>query len=86
MARLQPNRHHQQEIHCTICNDLPEDIFAILRIQYYDDGWPAEAEEIRVSEKDGYEAFAHLVRTSAMLGADILIQTAYDPKDLGLVP
>lgn len=65
---------------------LPEEILAIVRVTWYRDGRADEVDQVVLMEDDqnGFDAFAALVGDSLKRGANVSIQSGYQPEDLGI--
>ncbi len=70
------------------CNQksLPDDIFAIVRLAWFEDGQAIEVDEIQIMEAgdDTISGFAALIGQALRQGADVSVLSAYPPEDLGI--
>jgi len=75
----------KQCLHCAT-KELPDEIFAVIRLSWFKDGKPYEVDEIRLIDNgdDDFEGFASVVGEALKAGADVSILTAYDAEDLGI--
>jgi hypothetical protein len=85
MIMIEPKQPRRQVLDYHVSN-LPDDILAIVRVSWYQDGKPKEVDEQVIMEdgKNGYAAFAELVGYSMHNGANVSIRSAYNPQDLGI--
>ena len=67
---------------------LPGEILAIVRVTWYRNGKAEEVNQVVLMEDDqnGFNAFAALVGSSLRQGANVSIQSGYQPQDLGILP
>jgi hypothetical protein len=67
---------------------LPEEIFAIVRVTWYRDGKADEVDQVVLMEDgdNSLDAFTALVSASLRQGANVSVQSGYQPQDLGIVP
>lgn len=86
MIMIEPKQPRRQVLDYHV-SDLPDDILAIVRVSWYQDGKPKEVDEQVIMEdgKNGYAAFAELVGCSMQNGANVSIRSAYNPEDLGIL-
>ena len=86
MIMIEPKQPRRQTLDYHVCN-LPDDILAIVRVSWYEDGKPKEVDEQIIMEdgKDGYAAFTELVSHSMQNGANVSIRSTYNPEDLGIL-
>lgn len=75
----------KQCLHCAT-KELPDEIFAVIRLSWFKNGKPYEVDEIRLIDNgdDDFEGFASVVGEALKAGADVSILTAYDAEDLGI--
>ena len=85
MIMIEPRKPRHQVLDYHVCQ-LPDDILAIVRISWYEDGKPKEIDEQVILEdgKNGYAVFAELVGYSMQNGANVSIRSTYNPEDLGI--
>jgi hypothetical protein len=86
MIMIEPKQPRRQTLDYHVTK-LPDEILAIVRVTWYEDGKPKEIDEqvIMEDDKDGYAAFAELVGHSMQNGANVSIRSAYNPEDLGIL-
>lgn len=86
MIMIEPRKPRHQVLDYHVCS-LPDDILAIVRVSWYEDGKPKEVDEQVILEdgNDGYAAFAELVGHSMQNGANVSIRSSYNPEDLGIL-
>jgi len=75
----------KQCLHCAT-KELPDEIFAVIRLSWFKDGKPYEVDEIQLIDNgdDDFEGFSSVVGEALKAGADVSILTAYDAEDLGI--
>lgn len=68
--------------------ELPEDVLAIVRLTWYQEGHPQEVDEFQICEagRNGYEAFVAAVTQAIQCGADVTVVSPVPPEDFGLEP
>ena len=65
--------------------ELPDDIFAIVRLTWYRDKMVSSVDEIALIKEDElYEGFADVLRQALDAGADISLKTSLDAELLGI--
>lgn len=65
--------------------DLPDDIFAIVRLTWYKDKKASSVDEIALIKEDElYDGFADVLRQALEAGADISLKTSLDAELLGI--
>lgn len=86
MIMIEPKQPRRQTLDYHVCN-LPDDILAIVRVSWYENGKPKEIDEQVIMEDgdDGFIAFAELVGNSMENGANVSIRSTYNPEDLGIL-
>lgn len=86
MIMIEPKQPRRQTLDYHVCN-LPDEILAIVRVTWYEDGKPKEIDEQVIMEdgNDGYAVFAELVGHSMHNGANVSIRSTYNPEDLGIL-
>jgi len=86
MIMVEPRKPRHQVLDYHICN-LPDDILAIVRVSWYEDGKPKEIDEQVIMEdgESGMITFAELVGHSMENGANVSIRSSYNPEDLGII-
>lgn len=86
MIMIEPKQPRRQTLDYHVCN-LPDDILAIVRVSWYENGKPKEIDEQVIMEdgENGLIAFAELVGHSMENGANVSIRSTYNPEDLGIL-
>jgi hypothetical protein len=86
MIMIEPKQPRRQTLDYHVCN-LPDEILAIVRVSWYENGKPKEIDEQVIMEdgKDGYAVFAEIVNHSMQNGANVSIRSTYNPEDLGIL-
>ena len=86
MIAVEPKKPRKQELDYTVCK-LPAEILAIIRTTWYKEGKADEVDEIVLLEdgQNGYDAFACIVQTSLLRGANVSIRSGYKPEQLGIM-
>ena len=86
MIMIEPKQPRRQTLDYHVCN-LPDDILAIVRVSWYEDGKPKEIDEQVIMEDgdDGFIAFSELVGNSMENGANVSIRSTYNPENLGIL-
>jgi hypothetical protein len=86
MIMIEPKQPRRQTLDYHVCN-LPDEILAIVRVSWYENGKPKEINEQVIMEdgKDGYAVFAEIVNHSMQNGANVSIRSTYNPEDLGIL-
>jgi len=81
-----PN-YRNQTVDYTIAN-LPDEILAIIRTTWYKGDKADGVDEVILMEdgQRGYDAFDEIISAGLIGGANISIQSAYNPQDLGIEP
>ena len=65
--------------------ELPEEIFAIVRLTWYRDNLAISVDEIALIKEDSlYEEFPGVLRDALKAGADVSIKTSLDAEVLGI--
>jgi hypothetical protein len=65
--------------------DIPFELLAVVRIQWFRRGRAFEVEEYQIPESDSaYGQFHYLVGRALKEGADVCVLTQYKPEDLGV--
>ena len=87
LAMMAKPDYRNQTVDYTVTS-LPDEILAIIRTTWYKDDRADEVDEVVLMEdgQRGYDAFDHIVSTALIGGANISIQSAYNPQDLGIEP
>jgi hypothetical protein len=86
MIMIEPKQPRRQTLDYHVCS-LPDEILAIVRVSWYENGKPKEIDEQVIMEdgKDGYAVFAEIVNHSMQNGANVSIRSTYNPEDLGIL-
>ena len=80
----QPKRPRKPTLGYTV-GDIPFDLLAIIRVQWYRRGRAYEVEEYQIEEcPDAQAQFHYIVGTALKQGADVCVLTQYQPEDLGV--
>lgn len=87
MAMIEPKPPRKPTLDYHV-SALPEEILAIVRVTWYRNGKAEEVDQVVLMEDDqnGFDAFAALVGSSLRQGANVSIQSGYQPQDLGILP
>jgi hypothetical protein len=87
LAFMAKPNHRNQTVDYTITS-LPDEILAIIRTTWYDGDHADNVDEVVLMEdgQRGYDAFDEIVSAGLIGGANISIQSAYNPQDLGIEP
>jgi len=65
--------------------DIPFELMAVVRVQWYRRGRTYEVEEYQIVESDdAYKQFHYLVGQALKQGADVCVLTQYQPEELGV--
>lgn len=85
MMQMEPRQPRKQELDYTRCN-LPDDVLAIIRTTWYQDGKADVVDELILLEdgQRGYDAFATVVQTALTRGANVSIRSSHNAEDLGI--
>jgi hypothetical protein len=80
----QPKRPRKPTLGYTV-GDIPFDLLAVVRVQWYRRGRAYEVEEYQIEEcPDAHSKFHYMVGTALKQGADVCVLTQYQPEDLGV--
>lgn len=87
LAIMAKPNHRNQEVDYTITS-LPDEVLAIIRTTWYKDDRADNVDEVVLMEdgQRGYDAFDAIVSAGVVGGANVSIQSAYNPQDLGIEP
>ena len=65
--------------------DIPYELMAVVRIEWYRKGMAYEVEEYQIEEcPDAQAQFQYIVGTALKQGADVSVLTQYEPAALGV--
>lgn len=65
--------------------NVPDDVFALIRMSWFKQGRPVEVEEFRIFECDeAYAIFHGTVGQALRQGADVSVMTTYSAEALGI--
>jgi hypothetical protein len=80
----QPKRPRKPTLGYTV-GDIPFELMAVVRVQWYRRGRAYEVEEYQIEEcPDAHAQFHYIVGTALKQGADVCVLTQYQPEDLGV--
>ena len=80
----QPKRPRKPVLGYTV-GDIPYELLAVVRIQWYRKGMTYEVEEYQIEEcPDARNQFQYIVGTALKQGADVAVLTQYEPAALGV--
>jgi hypothetical protein len=80
----QPKRPRKPILGYTV-GDIPYELLAVVRIEWYRKGRAYEVEEYQIEESDDAHAqFQYIVGTALNQGADVAVLTGYEPAALGV--
>lgn len=76
----------KQQLSCSR-KEMPRDVFAVIRLEWFKNGKQYSVEELQVLEAcpDTIQAVQMLVHEALKAGADVSVLTACDPTKLGFV-
>lgn len=83
-AKPKPKPPRRPTLALMNCN-VPDDVFALVRMSWFKQGRPIEVEEFRIFEGDEAFAIFHgTVGQALRQGADVSVMTTYSAEALGI--